>query len=161
MRRLQSIRDVNRYLNRIINGQRTSTQSIIERFAFDELQNEVLLTVCFLKTVNRANVPMTQRREHLRLSLKPRQPIRITRQMLRQRFDRNLSIKPRVVRKIHYAHPAAAYFAKEFKGTKSRSAAQHHQRACFRTMLVSYEARFAPADEMSADEWNLSLGHAS
>ena len=40
VRRLQSVSHVNGNLDCVINGQATATQSLIERFAFDEFQNE-------------------------------------------------------------------------------------------------------------------------
>jgi len=105
---------MNRYLKRVVERKRTARDSLIKGFAFDELQHEILLTVRLLKTMNRADVRMIQRREHLCFSLKPRQPIRITQQMLRQRLDGHRPIKPRVVRKIHDAHSALAKLRADF-----------------------------------------------
>ena len=54
------------------------------------------------------DVRVIQRREHLRLALEPREPVRIGRERLGQHLDRDVAVQPRVARAIDLAHPAGA-----------------------------------------------------
>ena len=54
-----------------------------ERLALDELENQEADAVRFLEAVDRADVGMVQRREHPRLALEAREPIRVARERAR------------------------------------------------------------------------------
>ena len=62
----------------------------------------------FLEAVDRADVGMVQRREHPRLALEAREPIRVARERARQDLDRDVAPELRVARAVHLAHAARA-----------------------------------------------------
>ena len=55
-------------------------ERVRERVALDELENQEANAVRFLEAVDRADVGMVQRREHPRLALEAREPIRVARE---------------------------------------------------------------------------------
>lgn len=72
----------------------------------DVLQQKILPTFDFFKAVDRADVRMILRGEHLRLALKAGQPVRIIGQLLRQDLDRHLPIETRAPGEINLSHPS-------------------------------------------------------
>ena len=79
-----------------------------------------------LEPVNRTDVRMIQRREHLRFALEPRQAIRIAGKCRRQDLDRDVAIQLRIARAVDLAHPADAEQAvdAEHADRRCRSAAR-------------------------------------
>ena len=58
-----------------------------KRRSFDELEDERV----FLRAVDSSNVRVVERREHLRFAAKPREPLRVRREILGQHFDGDVS----------------------------------------------------------------------
>ena len=87
---------------------RPACDEVRERRPIDQLQDERLLAVRFLEPVDRRDVRMIQRREHLRFALEARQAIGIEREQFGQDLQRNVTIQLRVARAVHLAHGAGA-----------------------------------------------------
>ena len=76
--------------------------------AVDQLHHERTAPAVLLEAVDLGDVRMIQRREQLRLALEARQPFGIAREQIRQHFDRDVAIEPRVGRAIDLALTARA-----------------------------------------------------
>ncbi len=108
--------NLHRDLKRIIHRQRATIKTIGQCFAFDVFQHEILLVVGFLDAVDTCDVRVIELRQHLGFALKAREPIGILRQFLRQGFDRDIPLQPRVACEVHHTHPAAPELAGDLVG---------------------------------------------
>ena len=61
-----------------------------------------------LETIDSRNVRMIQGCEDFRLTLKPREPLGVAGERLRQDIERNLALKARVARTVDLPHAAGA-----------------------------------------------------
>ena len=104
----EGFRDLPRDRQRIVDGNRPLRDAIGERGPLDQLQHERLDAVRFFKAVDRGDVRMVERREHLRLALEAREPIGIAREELGKDLQRDITIELRVTRTIDLAHAACA-----------------------------------------------------
>ena len=94
---------------RVVERNRSLERCARRASAVDELHARArCMPSRFLEAVDRGDVRMIQRREHLRFALEPREPIRIGRERLRQDLERDVAIQPRVAGAIHLAHAARA-----------------------------------------------------
>jgi len=73
-----------------------------------------------------ADVRVIERREHLRFTSEPRQPIRIEREGVRQNLQRDVAIELAVARTIDLAHAACAEGRQNFIGTEARAGNERH-----------------------------------
>src|SRR5262249_40942149 len=96
---------------------------------FDELHHERRHACLFLDAVNRRDVRMVQRGEHLGLALKPRKAIGVGRQLDRQDLDRDVPLQPCVGRAIHLTHSAGAERADNLVRAESRARRERHVRS--------------------------------
>src|SRR5262249_20464451 len=67
------------------------------------------------EAVNRADIRMIERRQHLRFTPEAREPVRIAGQSRGKDLDGNLAIQLRVASKIDLAHPAATECAEDLE----------------------------------------------
>ncbi len=84
-----------------------------------------------LEAVNRRDVRMIQRGQHLCLALEPREPIGIERERFGQDLQRDVAIQLRVARAIDLAHPACAERRLNFVGTELCAGRQRHRGLAF------------------------------
>lgn len=82
----------------------------------------------FVEPVNLRDVRMIQRREHLRLAPKSREPICIVHDRIGQHFDGDIAIQPRIARPIHFAHPARARQREDFVCAETSTRCERHCR---------------------------------
>jgi hypothetical protein len=64
--------------------------------------------------MNRRDIRMIQRRQHLRFALKTRKPLGIVRECFGQDFDRHVAPKLGVVRLVHFSHAARTDLRSDF-----------------------------------------------
>ena len=81
-------------------------------WAFDQFQDQrdrvgSGFSRTFPEAVDRADVGMIERRQHLRFAAEPREPLGIVRDIGQQDFQRDVAIELRSARAIHLAHPPA------------------------------------------------------
>ena len=76
---LESVGDLARDPQRLVQRKRARRQERIECSSFDELQHERVDVACVLEAVNRGDVRVIERGEDFGFSTTPRQAIRITR----------------------------------------------------------------------------------
>jgi hypothetical protein len=62
---------------------------------------------------------MVERREHLRLTLEPREAFRVGRENFGEDFQRDVAIELRVARAIDLAHPTAPKRGEELEDTET------------------------------------------
>jgi catechol 2,3-dioxygenase-like lactoylglutathione lyase family enzyme len=93
-----------------------------ERRAVDELQHQGAI----FDAVDLRDVRMVERGQHLRLALKSRNAIGIEGKQLRQNFDRDVAIQPRIARAIHLAHSAGTYQRQDFVRAETSTRSQSH-----------------------------------
>src|SRR5262249_5546100 len=81
---------------------------------------------------------MIERREQFGFTLEPRKPIRIAREFLRQRLDRDISFKLSIASSIHDTHATFTKQGNDFVRTELRTNCQCHVFAeDYRTVKVS------------------------
>ena len=73
-----------------------------ERRSFDELEDERV----FLGAVDGSDVRMVERREHFCFATKPRETLRVRREVLGQHFDGDVSTECGVAGAVDFAHAA-------------------------------------------------------
>src|SRR5207245_4375720 len=78
------------------------------RFPPDEFEHQGCCATGFLKAEDRAEMPVIQRREHLRLASETRKAVGVSSEDIGQSFQRNVAIELRVARPIDLAHSAYA-----------------------------------------------------
>src|SRR5260370_40116950 len=81
-----------------------------ERFAFDILHRQKRPPVLLADVVDGANVGVVQRRGCQRFPPKTLQGTRIVYQIVRQEFQRDITLKSQIPRLVYNPHPSAAEF---------------------------------------------------
>ena len=79
-----------------------------QRLAFDQFEHERVGLTAVLETVDRGNVRMIERRQHLRLALEARDAIGIERERVGDDLQRDVATELRIARAIDLAHAAGA-----------------------------------------------------
>ena len=77
MRGLLRLRNLRGDCRRFVTRQRPTGDPPIETLAIDQFEHEDIRAVRFLKAVDRADMWMVQRREHLRFSAKTQASVRV------------------------------------------------------------------------------------
>src|SRR5262245_56880476 len=93
-----SIRDLTRNRERFRNGERTAGDAIDQRRPFHELEDEGVHLTAVLEPMNRGDIWMIERREHVRLASEPRKAIGVMRERFGQDLQRDVAIEFRVAR---------------------------------------------------------------
>jgi hypothetical protein len=101
VRRLHGFTDPLCDLQRFIDGNRTAADSILQRLAFDEFENEIARVAGLGDVVDRSNARMVQRRQHFSLALKTHHPFGIAGECLGQHLDRHFTLQLRIARTVH------------------------------------------------------------
>jgi hypothetical protein len=73
-----------------------------------QFEHQRLHAVRLFEAVDRGDVRVVERGEHLRFPLEARQAIRVQREGLGQDFQRDVASELRIPRPVHLAHPARA-----------------------------------------------------
>src|SRR5262245_33717071 len=103
---LQRFADAPGYVQRFIHRNSATTETLRERVALDEFEDEIAGTVGFLDIVDRSNVRMIQRSEQFRLALKPARAIRISREFFGKYLYRHFALQLQIAGAIHLSHAA-------------------------------------------------------
>ena len=150
--RFERIGDLRRQHHSAFEGNRTAGDAVGERLAVDELEDEHLLAIDRFQPVDRADVRVIQRREHLRFTPEAREPFGIVRETVGQRFQRDVTTQPRVSGPIDLSHAAGTERRQDFVRTEARARGERHlaRGDCTPAWLPpSAFARNAPADRRS------------
>jgi hypothetical protein len=87
-----------------------SVDRVLESFALEALHSDEGVATVFANVVNGANVGMIQSGSSFSLASKTLESLRIVRDVLRQKFQGNEAIEPRVLGFVNHTHTTAAKF---------------------------------------------------
>src|SRR5262245_6998170 len=90
---------------RLVNWNRAALQSFLKRLAFDQFHDDARLLSRIFKPVNLRDVGMIQAGKNLSFALKPRKPVSIVSEMIRQELQRNVTLKLGIKRTKDDTHP--------------------------------------------------------
>jgi hypothetical protein len=93
---------------RFVQRQGASLQTLVERFALDQLHDEHGGRPGALEAEDRGDIRMAQRSEKLRLPLEPGDAVRIRRERVGQQLQRDVAAQAGVAGAIHLTHAARA-----------------------------------------------------
>ena len=107
-------------------------QCVVERYGtlrdavgqsrtLDQLHHQTVRGAGVFDAVDVRDIRMIQRREHLRLAVKPCEPLGIRRHDLREHLDGYVAIQLRVVRPVDLTHPSGAELGADFIRTDPSS----------------------------------------
>src|SRR5262245_56625968 len=98
MSRLEPFSDLLRDAQSFIDRNRTTVQSVLQRFAFDQLHHNAACVIGFFKTVNLCDVGMMQACQDLSFMPESHDTIEIVREMIRQEPQRNVTLELGITR---------------------------------------------------------------
>ena len=100
---------------------------IRQRRAFDKLQHQRPCVAGFFQPVDRADVGVVERRQHLRFTLEAGQPFGITGKGVRQHLDRHVPVEGRVPGTVDLAHAAFADLGGDGIGAEGGAGFKRHR----------------------------------
>ena len=105
VRRLEGFGDLPGNPQRFVHRQTSCCRDATgEGLPFDELQHECAIAVRVFDAVDRADMRVIDRRQHARLSLEPRAPLRIVEEGSGQNLDRHVASEFRIPGAIDLSH---------------------------------------------------------
>ena len=128
VRRLERPGDLTGDLEALVDRHRPAGDPLGERVALDELEHERLDPSRLLEAVDRGDVGVVERREHLRLAPESGQPLGILRHRLGKDLDRDVAVEFGVPRPVHLPHPARSERRDDLVGAEPRSSGEGHVR---------------------------------
>ena len=111
---------------RFIDRNAPPRNSLVEALPVDEFQHQELTGVCFVQTVDRANVWMVERGQRLGFPFKTGQTIRIVAQRLRQHLDGHVAAQFQIAGPIHLPHAPAADQREDFVSAEASAGIDRH-----------------------------------
>ena len=111
MEHFESFGDLSGDYEGLVNGDRAAGKAIGERLPFDELEDQVLVTVGLFKAVDRADAGVVERRQDLRFTLEAGESVGVLGEMRGKSLDRNLAVQSGVEREVDLPHAPPAEFA--------------------------------------------------
>ena len=120
-----------RHLARVLDGparrQRATRQAVTQRIAVQQFGDSEGDAVLRADVVNPDDVRVRERGQRLRLPLEPREPLRIGGDHVREDFQCDLTLQPRVARPKDFAHASGPQRADDFVGTKAGTRGKGHR----------------------------------
>ena len=101
---------------RFIERERSGCDTVGERRALDQLEDQRVGAVRLLEAEDRPDVGMVDRCEHLGFALEPGEAVRIERETVGENLERDVPIQRGITGVIHLAHSAFANFRDDFVG---------------------------------------------
>ena len=118
--------------HRLAHRHRPARDDVGERVALDQLEHQGANAVNVFDPVERRDVRMIERSEQPRLSIEPRQSIRIERRRGGEDLDRHIAAEPRIARAIDLAHSPGSDGADDLVRSQAGARTQSHRLACQR-----------------------------
>ena len=131
VRRVECLRELGGDGQRLLERNRSLGEALCEVFAFHELHRQCDDSACVLEPVDRRDVRMIQRGEHLRLAPEAGDSLWIGREGLGQDLDRDLATELGVAGAIHLAHAASADGGEDLVRTDVGTGAQGQARGLY------------------------------
>ena len=124
----QSVRDLHRNRQRLLDLDRAPLQPIEQRFAVEKLHDEKRGAVLGADIVQGANVRVCELRNRACLSVESVTELRVGGERRGEDLDRDRSIQPRITAAIHLAHAPSANQRQDFVSAEASSRSESHGR---------------------------------
>ena len=124
MRRLQRERDLTRDLDRLVERHGAALETTRQRAALDELEDEKARGRQLLEAVDRADVRMIERGQHLGLALEACEAFGVVSNRCGQQLQRDVAPEPGIACAIDLAHAASAEQRDDL--VRAEDSARHH-----------------------------------
>ena len=121
VRRLERRGDLERDGERLVGRDRAAREPLREVLALDQLHHKRMSFADVLEAVERRDVRVVERRQHLGLALETGVALGVGVEVLGQQLESHLAAEPRVGRAPHLAHPAGAEGAHHLVGPYLRT----------------------------------------
>jgi hypothetical protein len=108
MRVVESVRQLRADVDRVAHRQRAAADAFGQVLAFDVFHGDEQRAVVLADVVRDGDVRRAQRGRSPRFAHQPRPTLGVLARIGREELERHLPSQPRVLRKIHLAHPACA-----------------------------------------------------
>src|SRR5262245_32264916 len=136
----QRLRNLSGDFQRIVKGQPSSFQAVLQRFTFNELHHDAAHVTGFADAVNVRDVRVIQSRENLSFALKSGKPVSVGGEDFRQNFERYVPAELRVARTIHFTHTARADGRDDLVMIQTHSRYERHRAPPARYMSLNESA---------------------
>src|SRR5262245_46308533 len=137
VRGLQSFGNLLRDGQRLIEWQWPLCDPIRQRRSFDQFQDERMRAATVLEAVDGRDVRMIQRGEYLSLAPEANESIGISRDGVREDFQRDVAIELRVAGAVDLAHTAGADLRGDFVWAEASARSQGH--SCWQFYAIGPE----------------------
>ncbi len=128
MRCFESLDNLSRNRQRIVQRQRALGDAIGERWSLHEFEHERSDSIRLLEAENRPDIRMVQRRQQLRFALESSEAIGIVRENVRKNLECDVAIQIGIEGAIYLAHAARADELADFVDTEPDAARKGHMR---------------------------------
>ena len=119
----EGLGDLHSVFENLAKRKRTFGQPVRERFAVEELHDDVVLA----DVIERANVGMRELGDGLRLACETKLELGILREFRRQDLDRHLPIEPRIAGTVDLPHPARPDRSDDLVRPQARTGSDCHR----------------------------------
>src|SRR5262245_60069718 len=102
----QGAGDLNGDIQRLNQIQLPDFQTLAQSLSVDKLRRNEMGVVDLINFKNGDDVRMVERRGRARLLLESLHPLSISRELLRQEFERQLASEPGILREVNFSHSA-------------------------------------------------------
>ena len=126
VRLIESVGDLNRKPQRLLNGQGPAREQLGERLALQVFHDEKVDSVLAADVIERADVGVIQTGDSPGLPLEPQLPLRVLRPVARQYLEGNAAPQARVGRAINLSHSARPEGLGDLVRTQPRSGNERH-----------------------------------
>ena len=127
VRGLERLEDLSRDAHGFIHGERAARESLGERLAFDEFQNQERDPAGFGEVVNCGDARVIERRHGLRFAVETGHAIGIGSKRLGKDFDRDLAFQLGVGGLVHLAHATRPEVSGDFVAAEAAPRSQQHR----------------------------------
>jgi hypothetical protein len=121
VRRFERLGDLPRDRQRLVEWNRPARDAVSERLALDEFEYERVRLTAVLEPINRTNVRMIERGQHLRLALETCEAVGVERERVGDDLQRDVAIQLGIAGAIDLAHAAGAELADDFVRADTRA----------------------------------------
>ncbi len=118
----ERVRNLRGNLQRLLQRNRTRSDAIRQRRAFDQLHHDGTV----FESVDHRDVGMIQRRQHFGFTLEASQAVRMMRQCRGQNFYGDIAVELCVASAVHFTHAARAERRKNLVGAQSSPCGERH-----------------------------------
>ncbi len=126
---LERERDLPGDLEGVGERERPVSQPIGQRGAFDQFEHEGWRRTGVLETVDVSDVRVVERRQNVRLAAESGKALRIERESLGERLERDFAVELEVTRAVDLSHAAGPDGADDLVGPDARAGGERHAAA--------------------------------